>query len=103
MSIYDERKIGHACIADAIAMAEENNVSCLALTHLQRDFRKNDLPKLREKITSQKTNIIIPEPFDEFTVQKRHWHASVFFAGVSIVPNSHLFPKQMMSHALRAW
>lgn len=64
--LYDEKKIGHACITDSIEMAEKNNVKCLALTHLQRDFRKNDLPKIKDKIKSDKVKIIIPEPFDEF-------------------------------------
>ena len=64
--LYDERKIGHACITDSIKMAEENNVKCLALTHLQRDFRKNDLPKIKDKIKSGKVEIIIPESLDEY-------------------------------------
>ena len=41
--LYDEKKIGHACIVDAIKMAEENGIKSLALTHMQRDFRKNNL------------------------------------------------------------
>lgn len=64
--LYDEKKIGHACIADSMKMAEENSVKCLALTHLQRDFRKNDLPTLIGKIKSDKVKIIIPEPLEEY-------------------------------------
>lgn len=66
--LYDEKKIGHACITDAIAMAEQNNVKRLALTHMQRDFRKNELPKLRGKIQSDKVKILIPEPLDELSL-----------------------------------
>ena len=62
--LYDERKIGHACIKDAMEMAERLSVKRLALTHIQRDFRKNDLPRL-DKIQSQSVKILIPMPFDE--------------------------------------
>lgn len=65
--LYDEKKFGHACIVDSIKMAEENNVKCLALTHLQRDFRKNELSKVKDKIKSDKVKIIIPEPLDEYS------------------------------------
>jgi ribonuclease Z len=64
--LYDEKKIGHACITDSIKMAEEHNIKCLVLTHMQRDFRKNELPKLLDKIKSDKVKILIPEPLDEF-------------------------------------
>ncbi len=66
--LYDEKKIGHACITDSIAMAEENNIKCLALTHLQRDFRKNELPKIRREIKGDKVEIFVPEPMDEFNI-----------------------------------
>jgi len=66
--LYDEEKIGHSSIISAIKFAENNNVKCLALTHMNRDFRKNDLPKIREKIKSDKVKIIIPEPLDEYNL-----------------------------------
>src|SRR3989344_2071885 len=44
----------------------KNTIKCLALTHINRDFRKNDLPKIREKIKSDKVKIIIPEPLQEY-------------------------------------
>jgi len=66
--LYDERKIGHACITDAIEMAQANTIKSLALTHLQRDFRKNELPKLRDKIKSDTVNVFIPEPLDQFSL-----------------------------------
>jgi len=66
--LYNQEKIGHASIIGAIKFAEKNNVKCLALTHMNRDFRKNDLPKIKDKIKSDKVKIIIPEPFDEYNL-----------------------------------
>jgi ribonuclease Z len=63
--LYDEKKIGHACITDAIEMAEHNGVKRLALTHLQRDFRRDKLPGLRDRIKSDTVEVLIPEPLDE--------------------------------------
>ncbi|MGA2418401.1 MAG: ribonuclease Z [Candidatus Staskawiczbacteria bacterium] len=65
--LYDKEIIGHSSIVSAISFAENNNVKCLALTHINRDFRKNELPKLKDKIkTCEKVKIIIPEPLDEY-------------------------------------
>lgn len=66
--MYDEEKIGHSSIVSAIKFAEDNNVKCLALTHINRDFRKNELVKIREKIKSDKVKIIIPEPLEEYNL-----------------------------------
>ncbi|MCX6722880.1 MAG: hypothetical protein NT094_02300 [Candidatus Staskawiczbacteria bacterium] len=65
---YDQEKISHASIVNAIKFSEENNIKCLTLTHINRDFRKNDLLKMRDKIKSDKVKIIIPEPFDEYNL-----------------------------------
>ena len=65
---YDKEIIGHSLIVSAIAFAEKNKVKCLALTHINRDFRKNDLPNMRDKIKSNKIKIIIPEPLEEYEV-----------------------------------
>lgn len=66
--LYNEEKEGHASIVFAIKFAEDNNIKTLALTHMSRNFRKNELPKLRDKIigSSQKVKIIIPEPLEEY-------------------------------------
>ncbi len=74
--LYNKEIIGHSSIISAISFAENNNVKCLALTHMNRDFRKDELPKVREKIISpafakatagkDKIKIIIPEPMDEY-------------------------------------
>lgn len=66
--LYDKEIIGHACVIGAIKFAEDNNIKCLALTHINRDFRKNELPKVKDKIKSDKVKIIIPEPMDEYNL-----------------------------------
>jgi len=66
--LYDKEIIGHSSIKSAIAFAEKNNVKCLALTHMNRDFRKNELPKIKDKIKSDKVKIIIPEPLEEYSL-----------------------------------
>ncbi|MDP3882617.1 MAG: ribonuclease Z [Candidatus Staskawiczbacteria bacterium] len=63
--LYDIEKIGHSSIVSGIKFAEGNNAKCLALTHISRDFRKNDLARVKDKIKSDKFKIIIPEPMDE--------------------------------------
>ncbi len=64
--LYDKEIIGHSSVVSAISFAEKNNVKCLALTHINRDLRKNELPNLRDKIKSDKVKIIIPEPLNEY-------------------------------------
>ncbi len=66
--LYDKEIIGHACITGAVKFAEENRIKTLALVHLNKHFRKNDLPKVRDGIKSDKVRIIIPEPMDEVTL-----------------------------------
>jgi ribonuclease BN (tRNA processing enzyme) len=66
--LYDKEIIGHSSIKSAIAFAEKNNVKCLALTHMNRDFRKNELPALRDQIKSEKVKIIIPEPLEKINL-----------------------------------
>ena len=63
--LYDEKREGHACIIDLIKMAERNNIKCLALTHINRDLRK-ELGK--KNISSKKVKVIIPNPFDKFKI-----------------------------------
>jgi len=63
--LYDKEIIGHSSIVSAIKFAEDNNAKCLALTHINRSFRKNELPKINGKIKSDKVKIIIPEPMEE--------------------------------------
>jgi len=62
---YDEQIIGHSSMISAVAFSEVNNIKCLAMTHINRDLRKNDLPKIVSQLKSDKVKIIIPEPMDE--------------------------------------
>jgi ribonuclease Z len=64
--LYDKEIIGHACITGAIKFAEENGTKCLALVHLNKHFRKDELPRVMDEIKSDKIKIIIPEPMDEY-------------------------------------
>lgn len=66
--LYDKEIIGHSSIVSAITFAENNNVKCLALTHINRDLRRKDLTKIKDKIKSDKVKIIIPEPLDEYKI-----------------------------------
>jgi ribonuclease BN (tRNA processing enzyme) len=62
----DKKIPNHACIKDLIDMAKRNNVKCLALTHLQRDFRKIELEKLKKEVQNEEVKVLIPEPFEEY-------------------------------------
>ncbi len=66
--LYDKEIIGHACVTGAVKFAGENGIKTLALVHLNKHFRKNDLPGVRNKIRSDKVKIIIPEPMDEYNL-----------------------------------
>lgn len=61
--IYD--KENHAAIVDLIKIAERNNIKCLALTHINRDIRK-ELNK--KNISSKKVKVMIPKPFDRLEI-----------------------------------
>ncbi|MCX6765281.1 MAG: MBL fold metallo-hydrolase [Candidatus Nealsonbacteria bacterium] len=64
--LYDKEIIGHSSMVSAIKFAENNGVKCLALTHINRDYRKNDLFKMKDKLASGKVKIIIPKPLEEY-------------------------------------
>lgn len=64
----DEKLPNHACIAELIEMAERNRVKCLALTHIRRDVRRNQMGLIKERIAAEKAKIIVPELLDEYTV-----------------------------------
>ncbi len=67
--LYDQKRDGHASIVDAIDMAQRRGVKTLALSHMERDFRKKELPALREKILASKgTKVLIPEPGDAYKI-----------------------------------
>ena len=51
-----------------IEMAKKNNVKCLALTHIRRDIRKNQMDLIKGRIAKEKIRVIVPEPLDEYTL-----------------------------------
>jgi ribonuclease BN (tRNA processing enzyme) len=53
----------HGCINDVIKIAEDNDIKCLALTHINRDLRKKGF-----EVKSDKVKIIVPKPFDEIEI-----------------------------------
>jgi ribonuclease BN (tRNA processing enzyme) len=65
---FDNDIPGHANIKALIAMAERNHVKCIALTHLHRAFRKNDLEDLKKRCEQETVTIIIPEPLSEYVL-----------------------------------
>ena len=64
--LFDKIREGHAIITDLIEMAKRNSVKCLALTHIQRDCRRNELKKIKDRISREKIKIIIPKPLEEY-------------------------------------
>jgi len=66
--LYDKEIIGHSSVISAMKFSEDNNIKCLALTHLNRYFRKNDLAEVRAKIESDRIKIIIPEPLEKYNL-----------------------------------
>jgi|SRR5581483_2115633 len=63
---YESPPLGHGSVKMAICMAERTGVERLMLTHLERSFRKKELPRLRGDLTSNLVRIIIPNPLDEY-------------------------------------
>lgn len=64
---FDKKIPNHACAVDVIEMAKRNNIRCLALTHLQRDFRKSSKEMLKKDPLCPEIEILIPEPRDEYS------------------------------------
>ncbi|MFQ5493063.1 MAG: MBL fold metallo-hydrolase [Candidatus Dojkabacteria bacterium] len=63
---WDKKSWGHPLIKDLIPMANRLNVKALALTHLERDYRKNEIEKLQEEIRKEDINVFVPKPGDTF-------------------------------------
>src|SRR3989338_3482240 len=63
---FDEKLLNHACATELIEMAKKNNVKCLALTHIRRDIRKNQMGLIKNRTAKEKIRIIVPEPLDEY-------------------------------------
>jgi ribonuclease BN (tRNA processing enzyme) len=55
---------GHAEIESLLLMMREQGVKKLALTHIQRDVRRNRMHEIRARIGESRLDVIIPEPGD---------------------------------------
>jgi len=69
--LLDEERIGHANIMQLIEMAKRRNVKCVALTHLNRNFRRKDIKRINGIIrenSSEGLKILFPNPFDEYNL-----------------------------------
>ena len=51
--LLDKRIIGHECIINVIEMAKKNNIKYLALVHLNKHFRKNDIHLVKEIVNKE--------------------------------------------------
>ena len=65
--LFDKEVEGHGNMKSLINMAKNNNVKCLAFTHIDRVTRRNDLIKIKKEISKEDIKIIIPEPLEEYT------------------------------------
>lgn len=59
---------GHGCITDLLRMAAEENVGRLALTHLNRNLRKNHRKEIEELIRTSGVSAFIPESSEIYDV-----------------------------------
>jgi len=60
---------GHACVKDLVDMALRNKVKCLALTHIQRDLRREKLGMVKEYLKEHVKaglKVIIPDSGDDY-------------------------------------
>lgn len=64
--LFDKEIIGHANAKQTIAMARRRNISCVALTHLNRNFRLVAANLLQDELAGDKPRVIIPEPMSTF-------------------------------------
>jgi ribonuclease BN (tRNA processing enzyme) len=58
----DEIVHGHVRIVDLLAMAREEGVRRLALTHIRRDIRRSRLSEIRRMAEAGGVDVLIPEP-----------------------------------------
>jgi ribonuclease BN (tRNA processing enzyme) len=55
---------GHAEIGRLLVMAREENVKMLALTHIQRNIRRNQMEQIQARMAESQLDVIIPAPGD---------------------------------------
>ncbi|MBN2101951.1 MAG: ribonuclease Z [Candidatus Aenigmarchaeota archaeon] len=58
----------HLYIPDVIKMAEDNNVKCLALVHINRDVRKKEMNRILGIAKESKIKVIVPEAMEEYKI-----------------------------------
>ena len=66
-SLNEEAK-GHARIDHLLRMAKEQQIQKLALTHIQRDIRKNRMNEIRKLIESSGLAVVIPHVGEQFEI-----------------------------------
>jgi len=65
----NEEKPAHANINKVINMAKKNNVKCIALTHIGRRTRKNEMKSIKKMVSKSKNKVIIPKNFQEYILK----------------------------------
>ncbi len=63
--LFDKGVFGHAYVTGVIPVMEQLEVKHLILSHMQRDFRLNEVEKLRDRVNLSKLDISIPEAMDD--------------------------------------
>ncbi len=58
----------HSSVKEAVDVALRQGAKCLALTHLNRNLRRERLKEVRDFAKNSDVRVLIPEPLDEFTV-----------------------------------
>jgi len=59
---YDQKIIGHSSMISVMEFAKVNNAKLLAMTHINRDLRRDKILEIKNNLPK---NIIIPEIFEE--------------------------------------
>jgi len=63
---FEKEEEGHSTVKKLLETAEKNNIKCLALTHINRFVRRNEIEKIKEYISKSKIKVIIAEPMEEY-------------------------------------
>jgi ribonuclease Z len=66
--MFDKKTPHHAIITDLVPMALKNKIKCLALTHIDRNVRKNEMDKIRKFVSGKELKVTIPEPLEEHSL-----------------------------------
>lgn len=64
----DEEVRGHAMIPEVLWMAKEENIQRLALTHLERNLRRNRRMEIDAVLKDAAVDVFLPEPGDQHEV-----------------------------------